>query len=159
ARALARGEARGVGVAPGRDPARVPADHRAGLAPAGGARRFGVRHGGDARGAATHLARRRPVGATRPSHGCAHRLPHPRASARARSVNFPGLVVLAIAAGAGWVGYRMGFVRRVTSWGGLALGIVLGVVFVPDIADALRGSPPRTRLLASLAFVIVVATV
>jgi S1-C subfamily serine protease len=74
-------------------------------------------------------------------------------------VNFLDLVVLAIAAGAGWVGYRMGFVRRVTSWGGLALGIVLGVVFVPDIADALRGSPPRTRLLASLAFVIVVATV
>jgi uncharacterized membrane protein required for colicin V production len=74
-------------------------------------------------------------------------------------VNFLDLVVLAVAAAAGWLGYRMGFVRRVTSWGGLALGIVLGVMFVPDIADALRGSPPRTRLLASLAFVIVVATV
>jgi len=74
-------------------------------------------------------------------------------------VNFLDVVVLAAAAGAGWIGYRMGFVRRVTSWGGLALGIVLAVVFVPDVADALRGSPPRTRLLASLAFVIVVATV
>jgi S1-C subfamily serine protease len=74
-------------------------------------------------------------------------------------VNFLDVVVLAVAAGAGWIGYRMGFVRRVLSWGGLALGIVLAVVFVPDVADALRGSPPRTRLLASLAFVIVVATV
>jgi S1-C subfamily serine protease len=74
-------------------------------------------------------------------------------------VNFLDVVVLAVAAGAGWVGYRLGFVRRVLSWGGLALGIVLAVVFVPDVADALRGSPPRTRLLASLAFVIVVATV
>jgi S1-C subfamily serine protease len=73
-------------------------------------------------------------------------------------VNFLDLVVLAAAAGAGWIGYRMGFVRRVTSWGGLALGLIVAVIFVPDVADALRGSPPRTRLLASLAFVVVVAT-
>jgi S1-C subfamily serine protease len=74
-------------------------------------------------------------------------------------VNFLDLLVVGIAAGAGYLGYRMGFVRRVTSWGGLALGLVLAVVFVPDVADALRGSPPRTRLLASLAFVLLVATI
>jgi S1-C subfamily serine protease len=74
-------------------------------------------------------------------------------------VNFLDLVVVAVAAGAGWVGYRMGFVRRATSWAGLAVGIVVGVLLVPEVADALRGSPPRTRLLASLAFVIVVAGV
>jgi S1-C subfamily serine protease len=74
-------------------------------------------------------------------------------------VNFLDLVVVAVAAGAGWIGYRMGFVRRATSWAGLAIGIVVGVLLVPDVADALRGSPPRTRLLASLAFVIVVAGV
>jgi S1-C subfamily serine protease len=50
-------------------------------------------------------------------------------------------------------------VRRATSWAGLAIGIAVGVLFVPDVADALRGSPPRTRLLASLAFVVVVAGV
>ncbi len=74
-------------------------------------------------------------------------------------MNFLDLVVLAVAAGAGWVGFRMGFVRRATSWVGLGIGLVVGVLFVPDVADALRGSPPRTRLLASLAFVIVVAAV
>ena len=74
-------------------------------------------------------------------------------------MNFLDLVVIAAAAGAGWIGYRMGFVRRVTSWGGLALGLVVAVIFVPDVADALRGSPPRTRLLASLAFVVLVATI
>ena len=36
---------------------------------------------------------------------------------------------------------------------------MLAVVFVPDVADALRSSPPRARLLASLAFVVIVATV
>lgn len=74
-------------------------------------------------------------------------------------MNFLDLVVLAVAAGAGWIGYRMGFVRRALSWTGLALGIAVGVLLVPDVADALRGSPPRTRLLASLAFVVVVAGV
>jgi len=74
-------------------------------------------------------------------------------------VNFLDLVVVAVAAGAGWVGYRMGFVRRATSWAGLGIGLVVGVLLVPDVADALRGSPPRTRLLASLAFVVVVAAV
>ncbi len=74
-------------------------------------------------------------------------------------MNFLDLVIVAVAAGAGWVGYRMGFVRRATSWAGLAVGLVVGVLLVPDVADALRGSPPRTRLLASLAFVVVVAAV
>jgi S1-C subfamily serine protease len=74
-------------------------------------------------------------------------------------MNFLDLVVVAVAAGAGWVGYRIGFVRRATSWAGLAIGLVVGVALVPQVADALRGSPPRTRLLASLAFVVVVAGV
>jgi S1-C subfamily serine protease len=74
-------------------------------------------------------------------------------------VNFLDLVVVVVAAGAGWIGYRMGFVRRASSWAGLAAGLTVGVLLVPDVADALKGSPPRTRLLASLAFVIVVAAV
>jgi S1-C subfamily serine protease len=73
-------------------------------------------------------------------------------------VNFLDLLVLGLAATAGYVGFRMGFVRRVTSWGGLVVGVLVAILFVPDVADALRGSPPRTRLLASLGFVVLVAT-
>ncbi len=75
----------------GRAPARrdhpvVPADDRAGDAPARGARRLVVRHGRDRRGAPARLARRRPVGPARPPDGGPHRVPHPRPVAR------PGVV-------------------------------------------------------------------
>ena len=74
-------------------------------------------------------------------------------------MNFLDLVVVAVAAAAGVLGYRMGFLRRGFSWAGLALGVVLAVALVDDVADALRASPPRTRLLASLAFVFLIATI
>ena len=101
----------------------------------------GVRHGRDARGAAAHLARRRPVGPARPPHGRAHRLPHPRRRAARRPAEreLPRPRRPRDRRGArdrsatGWASSR-----RVTSWGGLALGLVLGVVFVPDVADRAR---------------------
>ncbi len=74
-------------------------------------------------------------------------------------MNFLDLLVLLAAAAGAWIGYRLGFVRRVLSWGGLVGGVVLAVVFVDDVAEALRGSPPRTRLLGALAFVFLVAMV
>ncbi len=74
-------------------------------------------------------------------------------------MNFLDLLVIAAAVAAGWVGYRLGFVRRVASWAGLLAGVVLAVVLVDDVAEALRGTPPRTRLLGALAFVLLVATI
>jgi S1-C subfamily serine protease len=74
-------------------------------------------------------------------------------------VNFLDVLVLVAAAAGAWIGYRLGFVRRVLSWGGLVGGVVLAVLFVDDVAEALRGSPPRTRLLGALAFVVLVAMV
>jgi S1-C subfamily serine protease len=74
-------------------------------------------------------------------------------------VNFLDLLVVAAAAAGAWIGYRLGFVRRVLSWAGLVGGIVLAVSFVDDVAEELRGSPPRTRLLGALAFVFLVAMV
>ncbi len=62
-RAVAGGEARGAGAAPGRDPARVHASDHPGGAAAGDARRVGVRDGGDDRGAPTRVAHRGAVGA------------------------------------------------------------------------------------------------
>ena len=63
-------------------------------------------------------------------------------------MNFLDLLVIAAAGAAGWIGYRMGFVRRVASWAGLIGGVVLAIVLVNNLAEALRGSPPRTRLSA-----------
>ena len=73
-------------------------------------------------------------------------------------MNALDLLVVGLAAGAGWLGFRMGFVRRAFSWVGLALGLVVAVLFVSDVADLLRSSPPRTRLLVSLGFVLLVVT-
>ena len=73
-------------------------------------------------------------------------------------MNALDLLVVGLAAGAGWLGFRMGFVRRAFSWAGLALGLVVAVLFAPDVADLLRSSPPRTRLLVSLGFVLLVVT-
>ncbi|MFI5045523.1 MAG: MarP family serine protease [Acidimicrobiia bacterium] len=74
-------------------------------------------------------------------------------------MNFLDLVVVLAAVAAGMLGYQLGFVRRGLSWTGLAAGIVVAVALVDDVAGALRGSPPRTRLLVSLAFVALLATV
>jgi S1-C subfamily serine protease len=74
-------------------------------------------------------------------------------------VNFLDLVVVLAAIAAGALGYRLGFLRRGLSWAGLVGGLVLGVALVDDLADAFRGSPPRTRLLVSLAFLVLLATI
>ena len=57
------------------------------------------------------------------------------------------------------LGYRLGFLRRGLSWAGLVGGVVLGVALVDDLAEAFRSSPPRTRLLVSLAFLVLLATI
>lgn len=51
------------------------------------------------------------------------------------------------------VGYRLGFVTRVLSWAGLAVGLWIAVVFVDDVTEALSGNDPRTRLVVGLLFV------
>jgi S1-C subfamily serine protease len=60
---------------------------------------------------------------------------------------------------AAFAGYRFGLAARALSWAGLAIGLVVGVEFVDDIARALQGSTPRTRLLASLAFLLLVSVI
>lgn len=74
-------------------------------------------------------------------------------------MNFLDLLVAGAAVGAGVLGYRMGFLRRSASWIGLAAGVVVALAFVDDLADSLSGQEPRARLLVSLAFVFVAATV
>ena len=68
-------------------------------------------------------------------------------------------ILLSAAAAAGAVGYRYGFTNRALSWVGLTLGIVVGVLFIDDVANELRREEPRTRLLGSLAFLMLVAVI
>jgi S1-C subfamily serine protease len=72
-------------------------------------------------------------------------------------VNLLDAVVVLAAIGAGYAGYRNGFTARALGWIGLVVGITVGALFVDDVANALQGSTPRTRLIASIAFLFLVA--
>jgi S1-C subfamily serine protease len=73
-------------------------------------------------------------------------------------VNVLDLVVLAAIGAAGYFGYQIGFVARVTSWVGLGIGVALAIAFVDDVLDPLSSQPSQTRLLVALAFFIFLAT-
>ena len=49
-------------------------------------------------------------------------------------MNFLDLVIALAVAGAAYLGYRLGFLRRMLSWAGLVLGLIVAVAFVDDIA-------------------------
>jgi S1-C subfamily serine protease len=74
-------------------------------------------------------------------------------------VNVLDLVLAAALVAAGYGGYRFGLAARALSWAGLAVGTLVGVLFVDDIANLLQASTPRTRLLGSLAFLFLTAIV
>src|SRR3989440_2828634 len=59
---------------------------------------------------------------------------------------------------AGYFGYRLGFVARVVSWAGLAVGIVLAVAFVDDVTGLLSTQASQTKLFVALAFFLLLAT-
>jgi S1-C subfamily serine protease len=73
-------------------------------------------------------------------------------------VNLLDLVVLAAMVAAGYFGYRLGFVARVVSWAGLAVGVVLAVAFVDDVMSAVSSQPSQTRLFMALVFFLLLAT-
>ena len=68
------------------------------------------------------------------------------------------LVVIAAMIAAGYFGYRLGFVARVVSWAGLALGIVLAVAFVDDVMSLLSAQASQTRLFVALLFFLLLAS-
>ncbi|MGZ8762247.1 MAG: CvpA family protein, partial [Acidimicrobiia bacterium] len=67
------------------------------------------------------------------------------------------IVVLALLAAVG--GFRLGFVARVLSWAGLAAGVLLAVVFLPDVTASLTRTEARTRLIVAFAFVVGIALI
>jgi uncharacterized membrane protein required for colicin V production len=65
-------------------------------------------------------------------------------------VNTLDFLLLAILVAAGMGGFRLGFVARVASWAGLALGLVLGARALPAIIRALENGSPTALVFAAI---------
>jgi S1-C subfamily serine protease len=74
-------------------------------------------------------------------------------------VNWLDAVIALVVAAAAYAGFRYGILTRAMSWVGLTAGVLLGVVFVDDVANELRSSTPSTRLVGSLAFLFLMAVI
>ncbi len=64
-------------------------------------------------------------------------------------MNLFDIGILACAAIAAWAGWRMGFLARIFSWVGLAAGLYLAVVFMPNVLDSLGLSSARVQPASS----------
>ena len=62
------------------------------------------------------------------------------------------LVLVAVAASVG--GYRLGFLGRVVSWLGLALGFYLAVLFLPSVAVDLASASPGVQLTVAILLLV-----
>jgi S1-C subfamily serine protease len=65
-------------------------------------------------------------------------------------VNFLDLLLVAIAIGAAVGGYRLGFIARVSSWLGLALGVVVGSMILPGILRRLQDASDLALALVAI---------
>ncbi len=72
-------------------------------------------------------------------------------------MNLLDAALVLFAAGVAYAGWRGGFAARALGWVGLVVGGVIAALFVDDVANALRDSTPRTRLLGALAFLVLVS--
>ncbi len=72
-------------------------------------------------------------------------------------MNLLDVVVVAAMIAAGYFGYRLGFVARVSSWAGLAIGLTFAIAFVDDVTSRLSSQPSQTRLFVALLFFLVLA--
>jgi S1-C subfamily serine protease len=66
------------------------------------------------------------------------------------------IVVALLAAGIG--GWRLGFVARAFAWGGVAIGLVIGVRYVPRVVTAFGGTSADDRVTVAVLFLVLVAT-
>jgi S1-C subfamily serine protease len=74
-------------------------------------------------------------------------------------MNLVDVVVLLVAAGAAYTGWRHGFVGRALSWIGLTVGIAVGALFVDDLVHEMRDETSHARLFGALVFLVLVALV
>lgn len=74
-------------------------------------------------------------------------------------MNALDLVVLVLGVGAGFGGWRLGFAARVLAWAGVAVGLAIGVHFVPRIVTVFGGTHAADRASIAMLFLVLVAIV
>jgi len=74
-------------------------------------------------------------------------------------MNVLDVVVVTAAFGAGFGGWRLGFIARVFAWAGVALALIIGVHFVPRIVTDFGGTNADNRVTVALLFLVFLATV
>src|ERR1041384_232345 len=151
---VAGGEARHPRPPAGWDPRLLSADRRTGGPPPGGARRVAVRAGRDARDPPADVARGGAVRPARPPDGGPYRVPHRRPAAGDRALNLLDLLIILTAGAAAYGGYRLGFLARIFSWAGLAMGALVADRFLPDVVGFFSSSDPQIRLIAAISFLV-----
>jgi S1-C subfamily serine protease len=74
-------------------------------------------------------------------------------------MNLLDLAIVALAVGAAIGGWRLGFVARVFAWAGVAVGLAIGIHFVPRVVTSFGGTNADDRVTVAVLFLILVATI
>jgi S1-C subfamily serine protease len=69
-------------------------------------------------------------------------------------LNLLDLVIVLTAGAAAYGGYRLGFLARIFSWAGLAVGALVADRFLPDVVAFFSSSDPQIRLIAAISFLV-----
>ncbi|MGH9040646.1 MAG: MarP family serine protease [Acidimicrobiia bacterium] len=69
-------------------------------------------------------------------------------------MNLLDVIILGMLGMAAYGGYRLGFLARIFSWAGLAVGALVADHFLPDVVAFFSSSDPQIRLLAAVAFLV-----
>lgn len=69
-------------------------------------------------------------------------------------MNLLDLLIFLMAAAAAYGGYRLGFLARIFSWAGLALGALVADRFLSDVVAFFSASDPQIRLIAAISFLV-----
>jgi S1-C subfamily serine protease len=69
-------------------------------------------------------------------------------------LNLLDLFILLVAGAAAYGGYRLGFLARIFSWAGLAVGALVADRFLPDVVSFFSSSDPQIRLIAAISFLV-----
>ena len=69
-------------------------------------------------------------------------------------MNLLDLLIVLMAGAAAYGGYRLGFLARIFSWAGLAVGALVADRFLPDVVAFFSSSDPQIRLIAAISFLV-----